>query len=137
MINAYAALGPKAELEPFQYDPGELKPSEVEIEVHYCGICHSDLSVIDNEWGNAQYPVVPGHEVVGTIARAGDEAPHLKVGQTVGLGWHAGYCNQCARCETGDHNLCGDSQATILGHHGPAVDIWLPGRQPGDHCQDA
>lgn len=66
MINAYAALEPKAELEPFQYDPGELKPSEVEIEVQYCCICHSELSVIDNEWGNAKYPVVPGHEVVMT-----------------------------------------------------------------------
>jgi uncharacterized zinc-type alcohol dehydrogenase-like protein len=91
MINAYAASEPKGKLEPFAYDPGELKPQEVEIDVHSCGICHSDISVIDNEWGNAQYPVVPGHEVVGTIAKVGKNANHLTVGQTVGLGWHASY----------------------------------------------
>ncbi len=118
MINAFAAFEPKGELKPFEYDPGELKAHEVEIEVQTCGICHSDLSVLDNEWGNARYPVVAGHEVVGTIAEVGDKVKHLTVGQVVGLGWHAGYCNVCAQCHTGDHNLCADSQATIVGHHG-------------------
>ena len=122
MIHAYAASEPKGKLEPFEYDPGELKPDEVEIKVHSCGICHSDLSVIDNEWGNARYPVVPGHEVVGTIAKTGGNATHLTVGQTVGLGWHAGYCNACAPCNAGDHNLCTNSQATIIGHHGGFAD---------------
>lgn len=70
MIKAFAAFEPKGELRPFEYDPGSLKPHEVEIDVQYCGICHSDLSVIDNEWGMTQYPVVPGHEVVGKIAKA-------------------------------------------------------------------
>jgi uncharacterized zinc-type alcohol dehydrogenase-like protein len=118
VIKAYAALEHGGVLEPFEYDPGELKPHEVEIDVLYCGICHSDLSVIDNEWGGTEYPVVPGHEVVGTISRAGDRVANLKVGQTVGLGWHAGYCNACAHCRAGDHNLCAGSQATIVGHHG-------------------
>jgi uncharacterized zinc-type alcohol dehydrogenase-like protein len=118
MINAYAAFEPKGALQPFEYDPGELKSHEVEIDVLACGICHSDVSVIDNEWGNAQYPVVPGHEVVGTIAHTGKNVQHLSVGQSVGLGWHAGYCNACAPCRTGDHNLCANSQATIIGHHG-------------------
>ncbi len=122
MINAYAAFEPKGELRPFEYDPGELKAHEVEIDVLHCGICHSDLSVIDNEWGNAQYPVVPGHEVVGTIAKTGENAQNLTVGQHVGLGWHAGYCNACAPCRTGDHNLCANSQATIIGHHGGFAD---------------
>ncbi|WP_372683177.1 alcohol dehydrogenase catalytic domain-containing protein, partial [Desulfosarcina sp.] len=122
MINAYAAYEPKGKLEPFAYDPGELKPHEVEIDVHSCGICHSDLSVIDNEWGNAQYPVVPGHEVVGKIASVGESINHLTVGQPVGLGWHAGYCNDCAPCHAGDQNLCANSQATIIGHHGGFAD---------------
>ena len=122
MINAYAAFEPKGELRPCEYDPGELKAHEVEIDVLHCGICHSDLSVIDNEWGNAQYPVVPGHEVVGTIAKTGENAQNLTVGQHVGLGWHAGYCNACAPCRTGDHNLCANSQATIIGHHGGFAD---------------
>jgi uncharacterized zinc-type alcohol dehydrogenase-like protein len=122
MIRAFAAFAPKEELKPFEYDPGELRPHEVEIDVLYCGICHSDLSVIDNEWGNTQYPVVPGHEVVGMIAKVGDQVKHLTVGQIVGLGWQAGYCNECAHCHAGDHNLCADSQATIIGHHGGFAD---------------
>jgi len=122
MIKAFAAFEPHGELKPFEYDPGQLKPDEVEIDVQYCGICHSDLSVIDNEWGITEYPVVPGHEVVGTIGKVGDGVKHLKVGQVVGLGWHAGYCNECEPCKTGDHNLCATAQATIVGHHGGFAD---------------
>lgn len=122
MIKAYAAFEPKGELKIFEYDPGELKSYEVEIDVQYCGICHSDLSVIDNEWGNTQYPVVPGHEVIGRIAKIGDGVRRLTAGQTVGLGWHAGYCNECAQCYSGDQNLCANSQATIIGHHGGFAD---------------
>ncbi len=118
MIKAFAAFEPKGELRPFEYEPGPLAPHEVEIDVQYCGICHSDLSVIDNEWGMSQYPVVPGHEVVGKIAEVGERVKHLTVGQSVGLGWHAGYCNECAPCHSGDHNLCASAQATIVGHHG-------------------
>lgn len=122
MIKAYAAFEPRGELKPFEYDPGKLNPHEVEIDVHYCGICHSDLSVLDNDWGMTQYPVVPGHEVVGTIAAVGDKVKHLTIGQSVGLGWHAGYCNECEPCHSGDHNLCANSQPTIVGHHGGFAD---------------
>ncbi|WP_124950931.1 NADPH-dependent aldehyde reductase Ahr [Sulfuriferula thiophila] len=122
MIKAFAAFEAHGELKPFEYDPGQLKPDEVEIDVLYCGICHSDLSVIDNEWGITEYPVVPGHEVVGTIGQIGAGVKHLKVGQVVGLGWHAGYCNECEPCKTGDNNLCSTAQATIVGHHGGFAD---------------
>jgi uncharacterized zinc-type alcohol dehydrogenase-like protein len=122
MIHAFAASEPGGKLEPYAYNPGDLKPREVEIDVQYCGICHSDLNVLDNDWGGTPYPVVPGHEAVGKIARIGDEVKHLAVGQTVGLGWHAGYCNACALCDTGDHNLCTGAQATIIGHHGAFAD---------------
>ncbi len=122
MIKAYAAKQAKAPLEPFEYDPGPLADDQVEIDVHYCGICHSDLSVIDDEWGLTQYPVVPGHEVVGKIAQVGSRVTGLAVGQVVGLGWHAGYCHTCAQCHSGDENLCADSQPTIIGHHGGFAD---------------
>lgn len=122
MIKAYAAHEPKGKLEAFEYDPGPLPPHEVEIDVQFCGICHSDLSVIDNEWGMTQYPVVAGHEVVGTIAQVGEHVTDLKVGQAVGLGWHAGYCNTCEPCHSGDHNLCATAQPTIIGHHGGFAD---------------
>ena len=67
MIKAYAAHEKGKELKPFEYDPGELGEETVEINVEYCGICHSDLSMLDNEWEMSEYPLVPGHEVVGTV----------------------------------------------------------------------
>ncbi|PIX53988.1 MAG: alcohol dehydrogenase [Zetaproteobacteria bacterium CG_4_9_14_3_um_filter_54_145] len=118
MIKAYAAFEPKGELKPFEYDPGPLAGDEVEIDVTYCGICHSDVSVIDSEWGAMPYPVVAGHEVVGKIAKVGSSVSNFAVGQVVGLGWHAGYCGTCHPCRTGDSNLCGNATATIMGHHG-------------------
>ena len=94
-INAYAALEAGAKLEPFTYDPGPLGAHEVELEVESCGICHSDLSVINDEWGFGVFPVVPGHEVVGIVSQVGDHVTSLEIGQRVGLGWHAGYCGSC------------------------------------------
>ena len=98
MIKAYAAHEPGGKLEPFEYDPGELQPGQVEIAVEYCGICHSDLSMLDNEWGMTTYPFVGGHEVVGTIAAVGDHVHSLAEGDRVGLGWHSGYCQTCGSC---------------------------------------
>ena len=118
MINAYAATEAGGKLAPFQYDPGALAADQVEIDVAHCGLCHSDLSMLKNDWGISQYPLVPGHEVVGTVAATGDLVTHLKPGQRVGLGWHAGYCMTCKPCVSGDNNLCSSSEPTIVGHHG-------------------
>lgn len=118
MIKAYAAFEQQGELREFEYDPGELGSNEVELDVLYSGLCHSDLNVIDNDWGASQYPVVPGHEVVGKVAQLGSNVTHLAIGQVVGLGWHAGFCDDCSMCHSGDHNLCGSAQPTIMGHHG-------------------
>jgi uncharacterized zinc-type alcohol dehydrogenase-like protein len=122
MIRAYAAFEAGGELRPFEYDPGKLGENEVEIDVDFCGICHSDLSMVDNEWGISQYPLVPGHEVVGTVAACGTHVTNLEIGDTVGLGWHAGYCMTCDNCMQGDHNMCANAEATIVGHHGGFAD---------------
>jgi len=122
VINAYAADAAKAPLKPFSYDPGLLRPSQVEIAVQYCGICHSDLSMLDNEWGMSAYPFVPGHEIVGKVAAVGDLVTKVKVGDTVGLGWYAGSCMKCPQCMSGDHNLCPTGEATIVGRHGGFAD---------------
>ncbi|MDX2437375.1 MAG: NAD(P)-dependent alcohol dehydrogenase [Acidobacteriota bacterium] len=122
MIKAWAATEAGGELTPFEYDPGPLGSHEVEIAVEHCGICHSDLSMLDNEWGMTQYPFVPGHEVAGTISRVGEEVGNLEVGQRVGLGWHAGYCMTCHSCMEGDHNLCASGVGTIVGRHGGFAD---------------
>lgn len=118
MIKAYAATEAGGKLAPFEYDPGPLGRDEVEIDVESCGICHSDISMLDNDWGFTQYPFVPGHEVIGTVSKVGDDVQSLAVGQRVGLGWHSGYCQSCQSCHSGDHNLCSDAQMTIGGHHG-------------------
>lgn len=122
MIKAFAADAAKGELKPFEYDAGELGSQEVEIEVHYCGVCHSDISMLDNEWGMTQFPFVPGHEVAGLVKQVGSEVKHLKAGDRVGLGWQSGYCNHCGSCMTGDHNLCGTAEMTIVGRHGGFAD---------------
>ncbi len=118
MIRAYATSAPAAPLEPFTYEPGPLGHDEVDIRVTACGICHSDLSMVNNEWGISQYPLVPGHEVAGIVHAVGEQVSHLKVGDRVGLGWHASYCMHCPQCMSGHHNLCSQSQATIVGRHG-------------------
>ncbi|MCS6783335.1 MAG: alcohol dehydrogenase catalytic domain-containing protein, partial [Gloeomargarita sp. SKYG98] len=102
MIHAYAAHQPGGTLEPFTYDPGPLPPDAVELQVEYCGICHSDLSMVNNEWGISQYPLVPGHEVVGVVAAVGAQVTSVQVGQRVGLGWYAHSCLQCEWCQTGN-----------------------------------
>jgi alcohol/geraniol dehydrogenase (NADP+) len=122
MINAYAAFEPGGELKPFQYDPGPLDADDVEIAVEHCGICHSDLSMRNDEWGMSVYPLVPGHEAIGTIAAVGDRVTHLQPGQRVGLGWHAGYCMVCPSCMSGDHNLCVAPSPTIVSRHGAFAD---------------
>jgi uncharacterized zinc-type alcohol dehydrogenase-like protein len=78
--------------------------------------------MIDNDWGISQYPLVPGHEVIGTIGAVGAEVTHLHLGQRVGLGWHSGYCMSCETCLSGDHNLCSTAESTIVGHHGGFAD---------------
>jgi alcohol/geraniol dehydrogenase (NADP+) len=109
-IRAYAAPTPGALLEPFSFDPGEIGPEEVEIKVTHCGICHSDLSMLDNEWGMSKYPFVPGHEAVGTIIDLGEQTKGLKIGQRVGVGWSAYSCLSCHECLSGDHHLCVHAQ---------------------------
>jgi uncharacterized zinc-type alcohol dehydrogenase-like protein len=121
-INAYAAQEPGGSLEPFSYQVGELQPHEVEIDVLHCGICHSDLSMIENEWGLTEYPLVAGHEVIGKVAATGSDVQNLPEGTVVGLGWHAGYCGHCHSCNTGDQNLCQSAQGTIVARHGGFAD---------------
>jgi uncharacterized zinc-type alcohol dehydrogenase-like protein len=117
-IHALAARKPKGPLEPFSYDPGPLGPDQVEITVRYCGVCHSDLSMYNNDWGLTTYPFVPGHEAIGAVAAVGDQVRAVAVGQTVGLGWNSGSCLYCRPCLTGNHNMCVRLQQTIVGRHG-------------------
>ncbi len=122
-VHAYAVLDKGKPLAPFEYTLGELGSDQVEIQVESCGICHSDVAMIDNEWGMSRYPIVPGHEVIGTIAALGGHVKNLKVGQQVGLGWYSGSCMHCKSCLRGDQNLCATGEMTIVGRHGGFADI--------------
>jgi alcohol/geraniol dehydrogenase (NADP+) len=99
-------------------DLGPLGAEDVEIAVEYCGLCHSDISVLNNEWGISQYPAILGHEVVGRISALGSSAKGLKLGQRVGVGWNSGSCMHCRQCMGGTHHLCPEVQPTIVGHRG-------------------
>jgi alcohol/geraniol dehydrogenase (NADP+) len=115
---AWVAGGAKQKLVRQTIDLGPLGAEDAEIAVDHCGLCHSDLSMCNNEWGLTQYPTVLGHEVVGRITALGTAAKGLKVGQRVGMGWTAGSCMHCQQCMSGYHNLCPEVQPTIVGRRG-------------------
>ena len=122
MIKGYAVTEPQGTLQPLEFDPGPLGDTEVEIKVEYCGLCHSDLSMVDNEWGISQYPLIPGHEIVGSVTAMGPHAKGLTVGQRVGLGWFADSCLTCEWCKSGNHQLCASAVGTIVGRPGGFAD---------------
>lgn len=106
---------------PFQKQSLErpaLGVEEVEIAVEHCGVCHSDLSMWQNEWGISAYPAVLGHEVIGRITAVGSQAKGLSIGQLVGVGWNCGSCMHCRQCMSGEQHLCNQAQPTIAGHLG-------------------
>jgi uncharacterized zinc-type alcohol dehydrogenase-like protein len=117
-ISAWAAAEAHRPLELFRYDPAPLGPGDVELRISHCGICHSDLHLINDDWGSSRYPLVPGHEIIGTVTRLGPAVTHLRPGQRVGVGWQRSACGECEYCRRGDDNLCTQSQATCVGHHG-------------------
>jgi alcohol/geraniol dehydrogenase (NADP+) len=99
-------------------DLGPLGAEDVEVAVEHCGVCHSDLSVFNNEWGISQYPAILGHEVVGRVTAMGPNTKGPRVGQRVGVGWYSSSCMHCHQCMSGSHHLCPQVQATIVGHRG-------------------
>ena len=117
-IQGLAVHAAGAELVPFHYDPGKLGAQEVEIAITHCGVCHSDLHLISNDWGISQYPFIPGHEIIGTVTAKGSDARGLDIGQRVGLGWQSNSCGRCDWCMQGLENLCAKSEATCVRRHG-------------------
>lgn len=117
-IQAYAAHHAGGKLESFTYNADSLKSDEVEVDIEYCGICHSDLSMLNNDWGITQYPFVPGHEIIGKVSAIGNSVNHLKIGQYVGIGWRSRSCLICDQCLSGYHNRCVNGEDVIVGRFG-------------------
>lgn len=117
-IQSWAALAKGEPLQPHTFEPGPLGAEEIEIAVDYCGLCHSDISIIHNDWGISTYPVIPGHEVIGRIVAMGEQVRGHAIGDLVGLGWNSDSCMHCHQCQSGNHNVCAQAVPTIVGHKG-------------------
>jgi uncharacterized zinc-type alcohol dehydrogenase-like protein len=104
--NAIGATAGNRPLEPMVIERREPGPRDVQIDIRFCGVCHSDLHTVRDEWGGTAYPCVPGHEIVGTVTHVGEEVSKFRVGETVGVGCLVGSCGQCSSCLEGLENYC-------------------------------
>ncbi|MGZ8246244.1 NAD(P)-dependent alcohol dehydrogenase, partial [Methylomagnum sp.] len=103
---AYAAAHAKAPLAPHAIERREPGPHDVLIDILYCGVCHSDVHQARDEWGGSIFPMVPGHEIVGKVARVGGAVTRWQVGDTVGVGCFVDSCRACEACESGEEQFC-------------------------------
>ena len=104
--NAYAAFSATSPLAPFSLQRREVGPKDIEIEILYCGVCHSDIHTVRSEWGPAKYPVVPGHEIVGKIVAIGKDVEKFKLGDLAGVGCFVDSCRTCDNCMHGEEQYC-------------------------------
>jgi uncharacterized zinc-type alcohol dehydrogenase-like protein len=121
-IHGLAVHAAGAQLVAYRYEPGELKAHEIEVKITHCGVCRSDIHLIDNDWGLSKYPFVPGHEIVGTVSAVGGDVRDRTVGERVGIGWQADSCGICEWCRQGEEHLCPTAQPTCVGRNGGFAD---------------
>ena len=121
-IHGLAVHAAGAHLLPYKYDAGELGEDDVEVKISHCGVCHSDVHLIDNDWGLSKYPFIPGHEIVGKVTAVGSRVTALSVGERVGIGWQANSCGVCEWCRKGEEHLCAQNQPTCMGRNGGYAD---------------
>lgn len=103
---AFAVNGPDESFKPFTFERRDPLPYDIDIDILYCGVCHSDLHTARGEWGGTMYPCVPGHEIVGTVRRIGDKVTKFKLGDQVGVGCMVNSCGQCSSCQQGLEQYC-------------------------------
>ena len=120
-VAGYAANHSFSNLKPTTIERDDPRPNEVEIEVLFCGVCHSDIHQVRNEWGNTVYPCMPGHEVVGRVSRAGVSVSRHKVGDMVGVGCMIDSCRHCEPCTSHEENYCEGPNSWLATYNGPMV----------------
>jgi len=103
---AYAAHSPTDPLGPFSFQRREVGPHDVQIEILYCGVCHSDIHQVRDEWGGSIYPMVPGHEIVGSVIKTGNHVTKFKAGDLAGVGCFVDSCRECPECKAGLEQYC-------------------------------
>jgi uncharacterized zinc-type alcohol dehydrogenase-like protein len=109
----YAAQTKTSPLAPFHFERRDVGPCDVQIEILYCGVCHSDIHQVRDEWGGSIYAMVPGHEIVGRVTRVGPQVKKLKVGDPAGVGCMVDSCRECQSCREGEEQYC-DRGETVL-----------------------
>jgi len=128
---AYGAHAADKPLQPIDIARRAPGPHDVQIEIAYCGVCHSDLHTVRSEWGGTLYPCVPGHEIVGHVSAVGGQVTGFKVGDTVGVGCLVGSCHHCAACDEGLEQYC--ENGFVGTYNGPTPDA--PGHTLGGYSQ--
>ena len=128
---AYGAYAADKPLEPIAIERRPPGPKDVQIDIAFCGVCHSDLHTVRSEWGGTLYPCVPGHEIVGHVSAVGNEVSRFQVGDTVGVGCMVGSCRQCPACDEGLEQYC--EKGLIGTYNGPTQDP--PGHTLGGYSQ--
>jgi uncharacterized zinc-type alcohol dehydrogenase-like protein len=109
------------DLKPYEFEREEAGPHDVQIDVLYCGVCHSDIHQVKNEWSNTVYPCVPGHEIVGRVTKVGAHVRKHAVGDIVGVGCMVDSCRQCEPCQAGEENYCESPNSWLATYNGPMV----------------
>lgn len=121
-IHGYAALNPSNSLTPFSYEPKDLNPFEVLVKISHCGLCHTDLYMMENAWKRSTYPLLPGHEIVGTVVKKGGLSTR-DINERVAISWVYASCLTCSECSRGDTNICQDKTGIYnRGHFGGFAD---------------
>lgn len=120
-VRGYAAHSPTGRLGLFDVDRRSLRPDDISIEILFCGVCHSDVHNVRNDWGNAKYPMVPGHEIVGRVLEVGSEVTRFKSGDRAGVGCLVESCRHCGACGKGWEQYC-ENGATYTYNHADPID---------------
>ncbi len=115
IVKAYGSESPEADLKPLKIDRRAVTPTDVEIDILYCGVCHSDLHYTKNDWGMTQYPVVPGHEIVGKVTKIGQNVDNYKIGDLVAVGCLVDSCRTCNNCKNDLEQYCPEWVGTYGG----------------------
>jgi len=116
---AYAAQSADSKVAPFTIERRTPGPTDIKLEVLFCGVCHSDLHTVRNEWQNTTYPVVPGHEIIGKVVAVGNAVKSFKVGDVAGVGCLVDSCGKCASCRAGDENYCDGPEGFVGTYNSP------------------
>ena len=122
-VKAYAAYDAETPLKPYTFERKDVGAHQVQIEILFCGVCHSDLHTAKGDWGPAIYPLVPGHEIVGRIVSVGSDVTKFTVGELAGVGCFVDSCRHCDNCKSGEEQFCDEGMTGTYNSHERGTDI--------------